>query len=61
MRKTKIVCLEGPQNFELTDEAQNEYEKIFLLAIYRTLYDMGKISFEQIKYLENLNRGYWKK
>ena len=58
MRNTKIVRLEQTE-FTFDDEGKKEYEKAMLLSIYQYLFNAGKISFEQLKYLENMNRKYW--
>ncbi|MBR3789691.1 MAG: hypothetical protein IKJ86_06860 [Clostridia bacterium] len=58
MSKRKIVALEEPA-IKLTKEEKGELEKEMLLSIYRSLYKTEKISFEQLKYLEKLNRKYW--
>ena len=44
---------------EADNEGKKEYEKAMLLSIYQSLFNAGKISFEQLKYLENMNRKYW--
>jgi hypothetical protein len=46
-------------DFTLDNEGKKEYEKAMLLSIYQSLFNAGKISFEQLKYLENMNRKYW--
>jgi len=43
----------------LSKEEKEEYEKALLLSLYQSLFDEGKISFEQLKYLENMNCKYW--
>jgi hypothetical protein len=58
LSKRKIVALEEPV-IKLTKEEKTELEKEMLLSIYLSLYKNEKISFEQLKYLENLNRKYW--
>ena len=58
MSNTKIVRLERTE-FKLSKEEKEEYEKAMLLSIYQSLFNAGKISFEQLKYLENMNRKYW--
>lgn len=58
MSKTKIVRLERTE-FKMSKEEKEEYEKALLLSLYQSLFDEGKISFEQLKYLENMNRKYW--
>jgi hypothetical protein len=58
LSKRKIVALEEPV-IKLTKEEKTELEKEMLLSIYLSLYKTEKISFEQLKYLENLNRKYW--
>jgi hypothetical protein len=58
LSKRKIVALEEPV-IKLTKEEKAELEKEMLLSIYQSLYKAEKISFEQLKYLENLNRKYW--
>lgn len=58
LSNTKIVRLERTE-FTLDNEGKKEYEKAMLLSIYQSLFNAGKISFEQLKYLENMNRKYW--
>ena len=58
MSNTKIVRLERT-DFTLDNEGKKECEKAMLLSIYQSLFNAGKISFEQLKYLENMNRKYW--
>ena len=58
MSKTKIVCTEQTEH-TLSAEGKKDYEKALIYSVYQSLFDTGKISFEQLKYLENLNRKYW--
>ena len=55
MSNTKIVRLERTE-FTLDNEGKKEYEKAMLLSIYQSLFNAGKISFEQLKYLENMKK-----
>lgn len=58
MGKRNIVLLNEPV-IDLSKEVKKELETLMILSIYQSLYKAEMITFEQLRYLENLNRKYW--
>ena len=58
LNKPELHLIEKPDDNMLKNK-KCEIEKMTLMYVYRSLYETGKLSLEQFKYLENLNRNYW--
>ena len=58
LNKPELHLIEKPDDNILKNK-KCEIEKMTLMYVYRSLYNAGKLSLEQLKYLENLNRNYW--
>ena len=45
--------------YKLSKKEQRMYEKALLLSLYKAMYEVGRITVEQLKYLENMNQLSW--
>lgn len=45
--------------YRLNKKEQKMYEKAFVLSLYKAMYEAGRITVEQLKYLENMNQLSW--
>jgi hypothetical protein len=50
--------VEKPE-IKLSKAEQEAFDKVVLQALYQSLYASGKLTIEQVKYLENINGDYW--
>lgn len=58
MSKREIFMVEE-SGYRLNKKEQKMYEKAFVLSLYKALYEAGRITVEQLKYLENMNQLSW--
>lgn len=45
--------------YKLNKKEQRMYEKALVLSLYKVMYEAGRITIEQLKYLENMNQLSW--
>ena len=45
--------------YKLNKKEQKMYERALVLSLYRAMHETGKITVEQLKYLENMNQLSW--
>ena len=58
MSKREILLVEE-SGYKLNKKEQRMYEKALVLSLYKALYEAGRITVEQLKYLENMNQLSW--
>jgi hypothetical protein len=58
LNKQEFHLIEKPDD-NILKNRECDVEKMTLMYVYRSLYKAGKLSLEQLKYLENLNQYYW--
>ena len=50
--------IEKPE-IQLNKHEQEEFDKIVVNALYQSFYQAGKLTEEQVRYLENINLNIW--
>ncbi len=50
--------IEKPE-IQLNKTEQEEFNKIVVNALCQSLYQAGKLTEEQVRYMENLNFNFW--
>jgi hypothetical protein len=58
MSKHEILLVEE-SGYKLNKKEQRMYEKALVLSLYKAMYEAGRITIEQLKYLENMNQLSW--
>jgi hypothetical protein len=58
MSKHEILLVEE-SCYKLNKKEQRMYEKALVLSLYKAMYEAGRITIEQLKYLENMNQLSW--
>lgn len=58
MSKREILLVEE-SGYKLNKKEQRMYEKALVLSLYKAMYEAGRITVEQLKYLENMNQLSW--
>ena len=44
---------------KLNKKEKKMYERALVLSLYKAMYEAGRITIEQLKYLENMNQLSW--
>ncbi len=57
-QKKQYVLVEKPE-IKLDKPMQEEFDKIVVNALCQSLYQAGKLTEEQVRYLENINLNIW--
>lgn len=57
-RKKRYIMIEKPE-VQLNKTEQAEFDKIVMNALCQSLYQAGKLTEEQVRYLENINLNIW--
>ena len=57
-KKKQYVLVEKPE-IKLDKPTQEEFDKIVVNALCQSLYQAGKLTEEQVRYLENFNLNIW--
>ena len=57
-KKKQYIMIEKPE-IQLNKYEQEEFDKIVVNALCQSLYQMGKLTEEQVRYLENINLNIW--
>ena len=57
-KKKQYVLVEKPE-IKLDKPMQEEFDKIVVNALWQSLYQAGKLTEEQVRYLENINLNIW--
>ena len=57
-KKKQYIMIEKPE-IQLNKHEQEEFDKIVLNALCQSLYQAGKLTEEQVRYLENINLNIW--
>ena len=58
MSKREIFMVEE-SGYRLNKKEQKMYEKALVLSLYKAMHEAGRITVEQLKYLENMNQLSW--
>ena len=58
MSKREIFMVEE-SGYRLSKKEQKMYERALVLSLYKAMYEAGRITIEQLKYLENMNQLSW--
>ena len=58
MSKHEILLVEE-SGYKHNKKEQRMYEKALVLSLYKAMYEAGRITIEQLKYLENMNQLSW--
>ena len=45
--------------YKLNKKEQKMYERALVLSLYKAMHEAGRITIEQLKYLENMNQLSW--
>ena len=56
--KKQYIMIEKPE-IQLNKTEQAEFDKIVMNALCQSLYQAGKLTEEQVRYLENINLNIW--
>ncbi len=57
-KKKHYIMVEKPE-IQLNKTEQAEFDKIVMNALCQSLYQAGKLTEEQVRYLENINLNIW--
>ncbi len=57
-KKKQYIPVEKPE-IKLTKTEQEEFEKLVLNGLCQSLYQAGKLTEEQVRYMENINLNIW--
>ncbi len=57
-RKKQYIMIEKPE-IQLNKHEQEEFDKIVVNALCQSLFQAGKLTEEQVRYMENINFGFW--
>ena len=49
----------GESGYKLNKKEKKMYERALVLSLYKAMYEAGRITIEQLKYLENMNQLSW--
>ena len=58
MSKREIFMVEE-SGYKLNKKEKKMYERALVLSLYKAMYEAGRITIEQLKYLENMNQLSW--
>ena len=58
MSKREILLVEE-RGYKLNKKEKKMYERALVLCLYKAMYEAGRITIEQLKYLENMNQLSW--
>ena len=57
-KKKQYIMIEKPE-IQLNKHEQEEFDIIVMNALCQSLYQAGKLTEEQVRYLENINLNIW--